>query len=102
MDKKLPLDIAAKINSDSEYFEYNGKFYNVSYSNDNPNTVHGGPFDRGSADSYYGRAPVPHFWLNGTGLGTKVERDSMSKDQIDAYYAGYEYNEMLGDRKDWG
>ena len=32
--------------------EYNGKFYDQS---------HGGPFDRGAADSYYNRGAKPHW-----------------------------------------
>ena len=33
---------------------------------------HGGPFDRGGADSYYGRPINPHWWPNGTGHGTAI------------------------------
>jgi len=101
--KNLPLEIEAKIaKKEREYFEYKGIQYDVTWGDDNPTMEHGGPFDRGSADSYYGRVPHPHHWPAGTGHGTKIERDNMSQEQIDEYYAGYEYNEMLGDRKDWG
>ena len=34
---------------------------------------HGDPFDRGSADSYYGRAPNPHKYPKGTGSLPRVE-----------------------------
>jgi hypothetical protein len=27
---------------------------------------HGGPFDRGSADSWYRRSPDPHYWTAGS------------------------------------
>lgn len=103
MTKALPIDIQSKIDTkEREYFEYKGVQYDVTWDNNNMLTRHGGPFDRGSADSYYGRAPVPHYFLDGTGTSPKVERSAMSQDQIDEYYAGYEYNEYLGDKKDWG
>ena len=33
---------------------------------------HGGLFDRGSADSYYGRPQDPHWYPEGTGHGDKI------------------------------
>lgn len=27
---------------------------------------HGGPYDRGGADSYYGRRPNPHYYVGAT------------------------------------
>ena len=63
---------------------------------------HGSPFDRGSADSYYGRPQDPHWWPEGTYKGQRVEAEDMSLAQLRAYYAGYEYNEQHGDKKDWG
>lgn len=95
----LPLDVQAKINTDAEYFEYNGKTYNVTFGN--YLTRHGGPFDRGSADSYYGRQTSPHYYPLGTGKGARVEESAMTKDEIAEYYAGYEYNEKQGDKKEW-
>ena len=65
-------------------------------------TRHGGPFDRGSADSYYGRAQNPHYYKGATGMSDKVEMSDMTQDEIDAYYAGYRCNELTGDKKDWG
>jgi hypothetical protein len=35
-------------------------------SRSNYDQRHGGPFDRGSADSYYGRVREPHFYVEGT------------------------------------
>lgn len=64
--------------------------------------THGGPFDRGSADSYYGRPEDPHFWPEGTYKGRRVEQEQMTLAQMRAYYAGYRYNEQFGDKKDWG
>ena len=63
---------------------------------------HGGPWDRGSADSYYGRPRVPHYWTGGTGKGQRIDAAGMSSAEIAAYYAGYDDNEASGDKKDWG
>ena len=63
---------------------------------------HGSPFDRGSADSYYHRAQDPHWYPEGTYKGQRVESSEMSMAELRAYFAGYEYNEQFGDKKDWG
>jgi hypothetical protein len=63
---------------------------------------HGGPYDRGSADSYYRRGFSPHYFVGATHSSDKVERDHMTPEEIEAYRAGYEYNEAYGDFKDWG
>lgn len=63
---------------------------------------HGSPFDRGAADSYYGRSPSPHYWPEGTYRGTMVSRPEMTPAEVEAYYAGYSFNEELGSKKDWG
>jgi len=65
-------------------------------------TWHGSPFDRGSADSYYHRDPVPHWYPKGTGHDPRVEARDMTPDEIDAYFAGYNQNEQLGNKKEWG
>lgn len=62
---------------------------------------HGGPWDRGSADSYYWRQPEPHYYQGGTSMSPRVERADMTADEIAAYYAGYEHNEQYGDKKDY-
>jgi hypothetical protein len=63
---------------------------------------HGGPFDRGSADSYYGRGFNPHYFVGATYSTPEVKQADMTPEEIAAYAAGYEYNEELGDKKDWG
>lgn len=63
---------------------------------------HGGPWDRGSADSYYGRQFEPHFYVENTGTSPRVEMKDMTAENIVAYTAGYNYNEKFGDKKDWG
>ncbi len=66
------------------------------------NTRHGGPFDRGSADSYYGRGINPHYYVEGTSTSPKIEMEKMTKKEIADYMAGFEWNEKFGDKKDWG
>jgi hypothetical protein len=60
---------------------------------------HGNPFDRGSADSYYGRRRCPHKGGVGGNSGPRVEQ--LTNDEQEAYHAGYDYNEASGDKKDW-
>ena len=62
---------------------------------------HGGPYDRGSADSYYRRGFSPHYYLGGTYVSDCIGEADMTKAEIDAYRAGYDNNESLGDFKDW-
>jgi hypothetical protein len=63
------------------------------------NRSHGSLYDRGSADSYYGRMPDPHYWLEGTGHGTKVTE--LNSAEVEEYMAGYDDNERSGDKKDY-
>ena len=60
---------------------------------------HGNPFDRGSADSYYGRPRQPH--KGGVGGGSGQRTTELTLDEQEAYHAGYDYNEQFGDRKDY-
>jgi hypothetical protein len=61
---------------------------------------HGSLYDRGSADSYYGRPRDPHYGGVGGDSGERVDQ-GLSIDEIKEYYAGYEYNERFGDKKEW-
>ncbi len=61
---------------------------------------HGCLYDRGSADSYYGRPRDPHYGGVGGDSGPRVDQ-GLSIDEIKEYYAGYEYNERYGDKKDY-
>lgn len=63
---------------------------------------HGGAFDRGSADSYYGRPRDPHFFVGATYMSERVGKEQMTAEEIQAYLAGYQWNEQYGDKKDWG
>jgi hypothetical protein len=71
-------------------------FKGVKYDN-----RHGGPFDRGSADSWYDRPVNPHYYVGGTGTSELVEMMAMSKEETSAYLAGYAYNEEFGGKKSW-
>jgi hypothetical protein len=71
---------------------FNGKVYDRR---------HGGPFDRGAADSWYSRAVRPHFFSDATHRSERIEERFMTKTQIAEYLAGYEYNEQFGGKKGW-
>jgi hypothetical protein len=71
--------------------EFNGKVYEQ---------YHGSPFDRGSADSYYHRSREPHKGGVGGNSGPRIER--LNPAEVEAYHAGYDWNEAHGDKKDWG
>ena len=62
---------------------------------------HGGPFDRGSADSWYSRGVNPHYYVGDTYSTEKVERENMTVQEVEAYMAGYEWNEKFGGKKDY-
>lgn len=84
----------------SETFEYKGRVYDVS--SDSLDTRHGGPFDRGSADSYYGRRSNPHYYVGGTGTSDRMEEVDLSIIEVEAYRAGYLFNEwVIKDFKEW-
>jgi hypothetical protein len=63
---------------------------------------HGGPWDRGTADSYYHRPYDPHFYRGDTYNSDRVDLADMTAEEITAYSAGYRYNELSGNKKDWG
>lgn len=71
---------------------YNGKKYDDR---------HGGPWDRGSADSYYRRGFNPHFFCSATYQSNRVDEGEMSADELEAYRAGYDHNEEIGYYKEW-
>ena len=73
-----------------ERYTYKGTVYLVE---------HGSPFDRGSADSYYGRPRDPHKYPNGTGNHPRV--NELTEAELDEYLAGYSYNEEFGDKKSY-
>lgn len=74
-----------------QYGYHNGKKYDAR---------HGGPFDRGSADSYYGRSENPHYYVGDTGMSQRINEEQMTPEQLEAYYAGYESTPF--GQKDYG
>jgi len=72
--------------------EFNGRLYDQR---------HGGPFDRGAADSYYNRARRPHFFTDATYSSDEITERFMTRAQIEEYNAGYDFNEQFGDKKQW-
>lgn len=75
---------------------------NVWQDRSNYDTRHGGPFDRGSADSYYHRGVRPHYFIGDTYNSEEITEEKMTTNEIADYKAGYEWNEKFGDKKDWG
>ncbi len=64
-------------------------------------TRHGGPYDRGSADSYYGRPRIPHYYAGATMQSPRIPERAMTPDEIEAYHAGYDDNEADSNHKEW-
>lgn len=62
---------------------------------------HGGPYDRGSMDSYYGRGPDPHYYIGPTHGGKRVEEADMTPEEIEEYHRGYNDNERAHNFKNW-
>jgi hypothetical protein len=60
---------------------------------------HGNAFDRGSADSWYGRGRCPH--KGGVGGGSGQRTEELTTEEMEAYHAGYDYNEQSGGKKDY-
>lgn len=65
------------------------------------NKRHGGPYDRGAADSYYQRGPRPHYFKGDTYTSEEVLEDGMTKREIAEYMAGFQANEAINNFKEW-
>ncbi len=63
---------------------------------------HGGPYDRGTADSYYGRGYNPHYFVGDSYNTPRVEMAQMTEFEIEEYAAGYKDNEEASNFKDLG
>jgi hypothetical protein len=50
---------------------------------------HGGAYDRGSADAWYGRPAEPHYFVGATYMSQRVDEQDMTPEEIEAYMAGY-------------
>ena len=73
----------------------------VEFQGNTYTTWHGSPFDRGSADSWYSRAPDPHWYPEGSYRGERINQSDMTPAEIQAYIAGYRHNEEYGGKKEW-
>ena len=62
---------------------------------------HGGPYDRGAADSWYYRSRNPH-WIDHKNGGNRFKQTDMTPKEIAEYHAGYDDNEEAGAHKDYG
>ena len=62
-------------------------------------TRNGGAYDRGSADSWYGREFQPHYFTGPSYQSTKIEEVDMSKEELAAYTAGYKETPFA--QKEW-
>jgi hypothetical protein len=62
---------------------------------------HGGAFDRGSADSWYNRPRNPHLYTGDTGSSERIAEAQMTPSEVQAYLAGYQWNEQFGGKKSW-
>lgn len=62
---------------------------------------HGGPYDRGGADSYYRRGYEAHYYKGATYFSERVEEKDMTKEELAAYDAGWEDNHKAGNFKEW-
>lgn len=51
---------------------------------------HGSPYDRGSADAWYGRKIQPHYYVGASYTTARINEDKMTDKQIDSYLQGYE------------
>ena len=63
---------------------------------------HGGPYDRGTADSYYGRGYNPHYFVGDSYNSPRVDLEQMTAFEIVAYTAGFRDNELANNFKDLG
>tara|TARA_B100000941_G_scaffold228398_1_gene170720 strand:+ start:877 stop:1086 length:210 start_codon:yes stop_codon:yes gene_type:complete len=62
---------------------------------------HGGPFDRGGADSWYKRTPEPHYYVGNTYNSKRVEVEDMTDQEIRQYWLGYDENQRFGTFKEY-
>jgi len=59
---------------------------------------YGGPYDRGSADRYYGRPFNPHYYKGNSYSSELVSMEDMTQDEISDYTNGWNEEQ---DRKEW-
>ena len=77
------------------------QFCRIEFEGKEYDSRHGGAFDRGSADSWYSRGINPHMFLGDSYQSVEIGVRDMTQEQVNAYLAGYAYNERYGDKKSW-
>ena len=73
----------------------------TAYQTRPPFTRHGGAYDCGSADAYYGRPREPHYYTGASYNSIRLDAVGMSAEEVAAYNQGYDDQVRSGDRKDW-
>lgn len=62
---------------------------------------HGGPYDRGSADSYYRRPFRPHYFVGKTYMSDEIQQSEMTLEEIKEYTRGWQDNQDSQNFKDY-
>ncbi len=62
---------------------------------------HGGAYDRGGADYYYGKKFDPHYYIGGTFKGIRIGKEALTDAELSAYKAGWSDAHADGDTKEW-
>ena len=65
------------------------------------NRRHGGPYDRGAADSYYQRPFRPHYFVGETYNSDEIQQSEMTLEEIEEYARGWRENQAAGNFKEW-
>jgi hypothetical protein len=74
---------------------YSGRDNNAS------STEHGSPHDRGRADAWYGRDPLPHYFEGDSFMSARVDLQEMTQQEIQAYHGGYMAQFTSNERKEY-
>ena len=77
------------------------QFCRITFEGKEYDSRHGGAFDRGNADSWYSRPRDPHYFKGDSYSSPEVNVREMTQEEVDAYLAGYDYNERFGGKKSW-
>lgn len=75
---------------------------NIEHTEIEVDRRHGGPYDRGLADSYYQRGKNPHYYVKDAYSSPRIEMVDMTAAEMAEYEMGYLDNEADGNFKDWG
>jgi hypothetical protein len=74
---------------------YSGRDNNAS------STEHGSPHDRGRADAWYGRDPLPHYFEGDSFMSARVDLQDMTQQEIQSYHDGYMAQFTSNERKEY-